>query len=231
MSDPTFKIETPRLLISYLQPDLDSHCDFLVALYNTPEFIANEGKTPVTTRDVARRQLEGRFRAEHARNGYGTYLFSLRNPANPDDLASATPIGTVSLMRGDEPGSYTAPDLGFAILSEYMKKGYAKEAAQGLMEYVEKAQGVKDILGLHGPANKASGAVFRSLGFINVGLRQLLVFGPNVVGQVWIKKGMSEDVSVYGLPKEAPAAATVPEKIPEKIAEEAVKESVSAVAV
>ncbi|KAK1774090.1 acyl-CoA N-acyltransferase [Copromyces sp. CBS 386.78] len=229
MSDPTFKIETPRLLISYLQPDLDSHCDFLVALYNTPEFIASNGniKTPITTRDVARRQLEGRFRAEHARNGYGTYLFSLRNPANPDDLASATPIGTVSLMRGDEPGSYSAPDLGFAILSEYMKKGYTKEAAQGLIEYIERVQGVKDILGLHNPANKASGAVFRSLGFIDVGLRQLLVFGPHVVGQVWIKKGMSEDVSVYGLPKEAPAAVAVPERI----AEEVVKESVGAVAV
>lgn len=128
-------------------------------------------------------------------------------------------------MRGDEPGSYAAPDLGFAILSEYMKKGYTKEAAQGLMEYVEREQGVKEILGLHDPANKASGAVFRSLGFVDVGLRQLLVFGPDVVGQVWIKKGMNEDVSVYGLPKEAPPAAVAAEEVVKDM------ESVGAVAV
>ncbi|KAK3946558.1 acyl-CoA N-acyltransferase [Pseudoneurospora amorphoporcata] len=201
MSDPTFKIETPRLLISYLQPDLDSYCNFLVALYNTPEFIASNGKTPITTRNVARRQLEGRFRAEHARNSYSTYFFSLRNPSNPSNLSSATPIGTVSLICGDEPKFYTAFDLGFTILLEYIKKGYTKEAARGLMEYVEREQGVKDILGLYDPANKASGTVFRSLGFVDVGLRQLLVFGPDVIGQVWVKKGMNEDVSVYGLPK------------------------------
>lgn len=213
MSDPTFKIETPRLFISYLQPSLDSHCDFLVSLYNTPEFIANNGKTPVTNRDIARRQLEGRFRAEHARNGYGTYLFSLRNPSNPDSLEAATPIGTVSLMRGDEPGSYAAPDLGFAILSEYMRQGYSKEAAQALMDYVEREQGVKDVLGLHDPQNQASAAVFKSLGFRDMGLRQLLVFGPDVVGRVWIKEGMSEDVSVYGLPREAPAAVVAEEVV------------------
>ncbi|KAK3401315.1 acyl-CoA N-acyltransferase [Sordaria brevicollis] len=206
MTDPNFHIPTPRLLISYLLPSLDSHCDFLVSLYNTPEFISANGKTSITTRSIARRQLEGRFRAEHARNGYGTYLFSLRSPTNPNSLSDATPIGTVSLMRGDEPGSYTAPDLGFAILSEYMRKGYTKEAAQGLMDYVEREQGVKDVLGLHDPGNKASAAVFRSLGFRDVGLRQLLVFGPDVVGQVWVRRGMSEDVSVYGLPREAPLA-------------------------
>lgn len=127
-------------------------------------------------------------------------------------------------MRGDEPGSYTAPDLGFAILSEYMRKGYTKEAAKGLMEYVEREQGVKDILGLHDPANKASAAVFRSLGFVDVGLRQLLVFGPDVVGQVWVKKGMSEDVSVYGLPKEAPPAVAA-----EEVVKELVKKSDGAV--
>ena len=57
MTDAAFHIETPRLYLSYFQPALDAHCDFLVQLYNTPEFIASIGGTPtsITTRAAAQR--------------------------------------------------------------------------------------------------------------------------------------------------------------------------------
>lgn len=210
MSDPKFYISTPRLYLSYLIAENDKHCDFLVSLYNTPEFIASIGGKPtsVTTREAARKQLAGRFQSEHARNGYGTYLVSLkdgREDTQADNpLASATPIGTVSLMRGEAPNCYAAPDLGFAILPDFMRKGYAKEASEGIIGYAEKELGVKDVLGLHDPSNEPSCAVFRSLGFEDRGLRELKVFG-GVAGQVWAKPGMDEDLSVYGLPRDAPA--------------------------
>jgi RimJ/RimL family protein N-acetyltransferase len=199
MSDPSFHIETPRLYISHFIAENDSHCDFLVELYNTPEFIAGEGKTPITTREAARERLAGRFRDEYAR-GFGSYLVSLKN-GGQEPFTSATPVGTVSMMKGSDPNSYVAPDLGFAMLSAHMRKGYAKEAAQGLMDWYEKEKGVKDVLGLHNPKNTASAAVFRSLGFRYCGLRQLRVFG-NVIGSVWTKQGMAEDLGVYGLPSE-----------------------------
>lgn len=84
MTDPDFHITTPRLYLSHLQPSLPAHCAFLVALYNSPAFIASVGGTPtsITTPAAARTLLAGRFRADHARNGYGTYLVSLR-PAFP----------------------------------------------------------------------------------------------------------------------------------------------------
>ncbi|KAF3761726.1 acyl-CoA N-acyltransferase [Cryphonectria parasitica EP155] len=201
MSDPNFFIESERLYLSYLLPDNDAHCDFLVKLWNTPEFIASIGGKPtsVTTREAARQQLAGRFQAEHARNGYGTYLVGLKpETAAVAPPAGGTPIGTVSLMRGEPPNCYTAPDIGFAILPEYMRRGLATEAAQTLMDYVEREKGVKDVLGLCDPNNEGSKAVFRRLGFEDRGQKVLKIFG-GITGQAFAKPGMDQDLGVYGL--------------------------------
>ncbi|KAK3341693.1 acyl-CoA N-acyltransferase [Lasiosphaeria hispida] len=186
MTDPNFSIPTPRLTITYLQPTSDTHCDFLLAVYTSPEFIRFSGRTTLQTREDVRQLLAGRFRAEHARNGYGSYLFSLTK--------TNTPIGTVSLMQGEEPNRYGAPDLGFAILPAYMRRGYTKEACAGLLAYFDdKVGGRFEALGLFNPENVASGAVFRSLGFEDRGIHELRVFG-GVKGAVWARPGMSEDL-------------------------------------
>ncbi|RPD63855.1 including n-acetylases of ribosomal protein [Lentinus tigrinus ALCF2SS1-6] len=219
MTDANFHIETPRLYISYFQPALDSHCDFLVRLYNTPEFIATCGRSPITTRAIARDRLATRFVADHARNGYGIYLVSLKPsdpgadaapaagsdseapvqlPAFQDKLARCKLIGTVSLMRGSDAVAYAVPDLGFAVLPEEMRKGYAREASAGLLDYVRREKGVDVVLGLTDPKNEGAKGVFRSLGFEDRGVRKLAVFG-NVDGAVWISPGAAEDLSVYNL--------------------------------
>ncbi|KAK5651919.1 hypothetical protein OQA88_11578 [Cercophora sp. LCS_1] len=206
MSDSTFFVETPRLFLSYLQPDLDSHCDFLVALYNSPEFIESIGGQPtrIVAREAARNALANRFRNEHARNGYGTYLISLKAEGTPaqgaklGDLQKSTPIGTVGLMKGEKPDCYEAPDIGFAMLPAYMRKGYTKEGALGILDYLEREKGLKDVFGFHDPKNEASKAVMRSIGFVYLGERELKIFG-DMPSAVWIKSGMDENLSVYGL--------------------------------
>ncbi|RDX50117.1 including n-acetylases of ribosomal protein [Lentinus brumalis] len=212
MTDANFHIETPRLYISYFQPALDSHCDFLVKLYNTPEFIATCGRLSVTTREIARDRLSTRFVADHERNGYGIYLVS-RKPTGDGDAAPAGDapfnfqdklarcmlVGTVSLLRGsDAATAYTIPDLGFAILPEEMRKGYAKEASEGLLDYVKREKGMDVVLGMFDPTNEGSRGVFRSLGFENRGVKRLEVFG-NIQGEVWISPGGAKDLSVYNL--------------------------------
>lgn len=170
MTDPTFHITTPRLTISYLDPENSDHCSFLVSLWNTPEFISMLGGKPtsITTPAAAKALISTRFVAEHARNGYGTYLISLRS--------ENTPIGTVSLMRGEN-SSLLAPDVGFALLSEYMRKGYAVEAAKAVIEYVDREKGVKAVFGFCDEKNKASMGVLRKLGFKWEGVRQVKEFG------------------------------------------------------
>ena len=236
MTDPNFFVETPRLFLSYLLAENDEHCDFLVTLYNTPLFLKSIGGQPtsIVTRDAARKTLAGRFREEHARNGYGTYLVSLKPPgsgsgsgsgaaaahADDDDVPlegtvtvtgtasgkesklavfrQSTPIGTVGLLKGIKPDCYEAPDIGFVILPEYARQGYTKEAASGILNYLEREKGLKEVFGFCNPTNEASQAVFKSLGFKRHGDRPLRVFGGEM-STVWTKPGMAEDLAVYGI--------------------------------
>ena len=188
--DPNFRLETPRLCISHFSAAEDSHCNFLYTLYNSPLFVAAEGKTGITSVEKARERIAGRFLEEHQRNGYGTYLVSLK-PFNSDAsaLAAATPIGTVSLMRGD----MLAPDVGFAILPEENGKGYATEASAAIIEYARKELSVGPVLGFANPENPASRRVMEKLGFEDLGVVSVPAFGGHEA-QVFISQGTSEDL-------------------------------------
>ncbi|KAL5450722.1 hypothetical protein PMIN06_006453 [Paraphaeosphaeria minitans] len=164
MTDPRFHITTPRVYLSYFQPSDPTHCDFLVTLYNTSSFIA----TSITTCSASEKRLSGRFREEHTRNGYGTYLVRLRPPSTwnepedettpfPERLAACKHVGTVSLIRGESPTVYSAPDLGSALLPEETRKRYARETSGGgmggLLAWAQKKRGVRVVLGLHDTSN------------------------------------------------------------------------------
>ena len=189
MADSPFVFKTPRLTASYLSPSNPDHCDFLVSLWNTPEFITMLGGKPtsITTPSAAQALITNRFVAEHARNGYGMYLVSLTENNNP--------IGTVSLMRGKD-SALKAPDVGFAMLSEYMRKGYAVEAGKGLIEYVDRELGVKAVFGFCDEGNQASNSTLRKLGMRWEGVRVVKEFGDKNTA-VW-SWGM-EDVKDWGL--------------------------------
>ena len=87
-----------------------------------------------------------------------------------------TPIGTVSLMRGEN-SSLLAPDIGFAMLSEYMRKGYAVEAARGLIEYADRELSVKAVFGFCEEKNEASMGALRKIGMRWEGVRKVKEFG------------------------------------------------------
>lgn len=215
MADPTFLILTPRLRITHLLPTSTSHCEFLVRLWNTPEFLASiDGKpTKITSAEAAKTLIGGRFADEYVRNGYGTFLVELGGSAStPATSASegseatpatttttTTPIGTVSLTKGDSPTSFKIPDLGFAIVSERLRQGYATEAARGVLDWYERAFAKRKVLGLHEQKNVASGGVFAKLGFVSMGVRPLRAFGEGVEGCVWVREGMSGESGVYGI--------------------------------
>lgn len=212
MTDPDFMIETPRLRLSYFQANNISHCDWLVEIYNTPEFISSNGgkTTSITSREAARHQLTTVYPEEHARNRYGRYLIS-EKPLPPatnsgaddaESMAVGLPsqldyVGIVTLMKGSGANAYTVPDLGFVVHPSKTRQGYAKEAARALLDYVAENLGIREVLGLCDVENEASNGVFRSLGFTRRGVRELKVFGGKK-GMVWTSPGMSEDLHVYG---------------------------------
>ena len=216
MTDPNFHIETPRLYISYLQPSIDAHCDFLVEVYNSPEVVlANGGvAAPITDREEARTKIEDSVE-EQLRTGFGRYLVSLK-PLDvrkekelimpfSERLKKLDLIGFVSMNKRPHPAASKTPDIGFAQLSQYCGKGYATEALIALLEYFEREKGVKEVFGFTNPDNENSMKMFRRLGFEARGVRLLKGLGTGSVGKVgvnamvWAKKGMQGDLSKYGL--------------------------------
>lgn len=238
---------TPRLLLIRPDPSSSNHADFIVNLYNTPQFIASIGGKPtsITTREAAARYIKRRFASEHKRNGYGTYIIVLKpdvqleasnnsnnsnsnkgpSTASKDEVQKEALqqqdgilIGTVSLSRGEGvvgEKCYAAPDLGFAVLPEYCRKGIATEASRGLLDWARRERGVDIVLGLHDPANVASAGVLQKLGFERRGERKLAAIGVDA-GLVWtLRTGHGEDddkgaVASYSVSEEEIVALGVP---------------------
>ncbi|KAJ1323042.1 GNAT family N-acetyltransferase [Microdochium nivale] len=123
-------------------------------------------------------------------------------------------VGTVSLTLLEGVVSetcYAAPDLGFAVLPEYCRQGIAVEASRGVLEWASREAGVDVVLGLHDPANVASRAVLRKLGFADRGTRRLKPFGDQD-GMVWTwgaggRRVSEEEVMATGLPGVVAACA------------------------
>jgi RimJ/RimL family protein N-acetyltransferase len=178
-------------------PENVSHCNLIVDLYNSPLFIATQGKTSITTTEKAKTYIQNRFLAEYERNGYSTYLVRLK-PSAATSVTESVPLGTVALSKGDSKESYLIPDLGFAILPEYCGKGYATESSKLLMSWAKDKLGVSDVFGFTNEENKASRRVMEKLGMDFRGIRVQKCFGPKVTGATYVLPHMSEDLSIYG---------------------------------
>jgi len=197
MSDPNFYIETPRLYLSYFIPTNPKHCDFLVELYNSPLFISTEGKTDITNAAQAKERIETRFVAEHGRNNYGTFLVSLKPENSTKGFEESTPIGSVGLTKVDAPGSFGAPDIGFAMIPEMINKGYATESARALLKHVKETLGVVEVLGFADETNEPSRKVMEKLGMESRGVRKLKPFGGKE-GMVYVTPEI-ESLEKYGI--------------------------------
>jgi RimJ/RimL family protein N-acetyltransferase len=196
---------TEQLEFIRFSDTIPSHASFLLALWNTDLFISLEGKTGIDTPEKALGVIQNRYLKEYARNGYGTYILRLKPAFRTLELAEKWPehfVGTVSLSKGNDATSFTAPDLGFATVPEMTGKGIATEAAKGVLAYADKELGVKDVFGLCDPDNKGSRRVIEKSGLEFRGIRKLAPFG-GVMGAVYCTPSMNKDLSVYNLQEES----------------------------
>ncbi|KAJ5630794.1 uncharacterized protein N7484_010894 [Penicillium longicatenatum] len=192
-----FAIITPRLRITPLDPSNETHCTFLAQLWNTDLFIRSCGRTSVVDATSASEFIRTRILADYERNKHGMFLVSLQEQ-DPQSFPPI-PIGTVSLMKGAPPNRhYLAPDIGYAILPEMNGRGYATEAAKGLLEWARVELGITDVFGFCDARNLHSRRVLEKLGMDFRGVAALEVFG-GAESAVCTLPGMSEDLSVYGL--------------------------------
>jgi RimJ/RimL family protein N-acetyltransferase len=191
---PEFAISTPRLRIHPFNPDTLSHCEFLVQLWNTDDFINSCGRTGIDTPEKAAAFIRRRVLADYARNRHGQFLISLVGATQAPKL-----IGCVSLMKGAPPGPhYLAPDIGYTILPEESGKGYATEAAKGLLEYARFELDIHSALGFCAATDLRSRRVLEKIGMDYRGVAALSVFGGKE-SAVYSLPGMDKDLGVYNL--------------------------------
>ncbi|PYH88859.1 putative GNAT family acetyltransferase [Aspergillus ellipticus CBS 707.79] len=194
---PSFSIPTERLHISYLQPGNPTHSTFLHHLWNTDEFIKSEGPTGLDTPEKAAKFIATRVQGDYNRNKHGQMLVSLK-PHLGASLAESKMIGIVSLMKGEPPNAYTQPDVGYTILPEENGKGYATEAAIGVIDYARRELGVKGVFGFCSSGNARSRRVLEKIGLEFRGERKLTVFG-GVQSAIYALPEMDQDLAVYGI--------------------------------
>jgi ribosomal-protein-alanine N-acetyltransferase len=143
-------IETPRLSLREISTGDD---EFIFALMNEPAYIQNIGDRGIRTLEDARKYIRDKFEASYAKFGYGLYLVELKE--------GQVSLGICGLVRRD---ALEHPDIGFAFLREHWSRGFALESASATMGHGFGALGLKTMLGVTSPSNRASIRLLEKLG-------------------------------------------------------------------
>jgi RimJ/RimL family protein N-acetyltransferase len=144
--------ETARLALRRLTPD---DASFILELVNEPAWLAHIGDRGVRTQDDARSYIAQGPLAMYDRLGFGLWLTALKH--------DGTPVGICGLIKRE-----TLPDvdLGFALLSRFHGRGYAREAAGAAMAHARDVVGLRRVVAIASPANAASRRLLQDLGFL-----------------------------------------------------------------
>jgi [ribosomal protein S5]-alanine N-acetyltransferase len=143
-------LETERLTMRELTAD---DAPFVLDLLNQPSFKKYIGDRGVRTLDEAREYAETRFIKSYRTNGFGLYLVELKSDSSP--------IGICGFVSRE---TLPAPDIGFALLSQFEKKGYAFEAAAATMEFGRQKLGFSRVLAITTKDNDSSRRLLEKIG-------------------------------------------------------------------
>jgi len=162
--------ETERLL---LKPTSVADAEFIVALMNSPKWLAYIGDRNVRTVDSAKAYITNKMMPQLQRLGYSSYTILRKS----DDAK----IGTCGLF--DRAG-LKGIDIGFAFLPAYEKKGYAFEATHKLIDMAFNAFGIPELSAITAKDNSASQTLLGKLGLKPSGTLKL----PNEDEEVLVFK-------------------------------------------
>lgn len=161
---------TERLILNAL-----SHNDtaFIYELVNTPEWIRFIGQRHVTNH-------------EDATNYINRILYNINADYTTVRLKdSLTPIGVITFLQRDY---LPHPDIGFAFLPQFGKKGYAYEAAKVVLDSLKQVNSHKTLLATTLPDNVNSIHLLEKLNLqfdkeISVGEEKLLLYTTSDNGE------------------------------------------------
>ena len=145
-------LATERLALRHLE---DRDAPFMLRLLNDPAFIRNIGDRGVRSEEQALRYMREGPVASYSKHGYGLYLVEL--------LGSGESIGICGLVKRDY---LDDPDIGFAFLPEFGRRGYGFESAAAVKAYALETLRVPRLLAITSPDNVASIRLLGKIGLV-----------------------------------------------------------------
>jgi RimJ/RimL family protein N-acetyltransferase len=143
--------ETDRLIIRRLTLD---DAEFILDLVNQPSFLHFIGDKGVRTLADAQQYLKNVPMASYEKHGFGSYCVVLKETQHP--------IGMSGLIKREE---LDRPDIGFSLLPDYWRQGYAFEAAQAIANYAKNTLKLDRLVAIANSNNEASIGLLQRLGF------------------------------------------------------------------
>jgi ribosomal-protein-alanine N-acetyltransferase len=147
----TCLLETKRLELHRLTLD---DAGLMLAVWNDPAFIDNVFDRGIRTIAQAQDALASGALRMYEDIGYGPYRVTLKS--------AGSAIGICGLFRRE---GLDDTDIGYALLPDYCRCGYAHEAASAVLDYARHDVGLERITALVSPHNLASIGLTKKLGF------------------------------------------------------------------
>jgi len=127
---------------------------FYLELVNDPSFINNIRDKGIRSIADAEAAIQTGHQEIQAKFGYSLYFFETKDVTNS--------IGLCGLVRRDQlPGI----DLGYALLPNFWRQGYAEEACRAVINLAHKQLKEKQLYAIVSPHNLASSKLLEKLGF------------------------------------------------------------------
>lgn len=145
-------ITTARLII---RPFTLDDALFIIELLNTKGWLRFIGNRNVYTNEDAVNYLLNGPMKSYAENGFGLSCICIKE--------SGEPIGMSGLIKRPQ---LQFPDIGFALLPSFEKKGYAYEAASGIIADARNRYDFEKLAAITNTDNELSGNLLKKLGFV-----------------------------------------------------------------
>ncbi len=156
ISSAPVRLETQRLTI---RPFTIKDAGFIRLLLNDPAFIQNIADKGIKTESDAINYLTQGPLKSYEQHGFGLEMLEISQ--------SHTPIGMCGLIKRDELDDV---DIGYALLPDFWRQGYAREAVLALLNQAKDVYRLKRLLAITNLDNPASVKLLESTGFSDQGV-------------------------------------------------------------
>ena len=164
------EFETERLLI---RPTLEKDADLIYQLMNTPKFIKYVGNRNINSIKDAVKYIRNKMLPQLRSDGYSNYSLIIKN--------NGEKIGTCGLYNRD---GIDGVDIGFGLLPQYERFGYAHESSLRLMKAAFEEFKIEEIKAITSKDNISSQRLLEKLGLEIEGTTKL----PNVNEELLLYK-------------------------------------------